>query len=104
MGFIHVSHPVVVPLCITNKLKCNDDKSELLVLTARHCPSLLLTVLWLAMQKKIAQSKSARNIGITFDNTLTMQQYVAAICKSVFLHIRKIAQIRKCLSFESGQI
>ena len=88
---------------LTNNLKLNNGKSEFLVLTARHRPLPPLHSI-LVGPKNILPSKSARNIGVVFDHTLSMDQQVAAICKSAFYHIRNIARLRKLLSFKTSQI
>jgi hypothetical protein len=50
------------------------------------------------------QTQYAKNIGALFDNTLTMEQQISAICKSAFFQIRNVGQIKKYLSVESSEI
>ena len=66
-------------------------------LVIAHCPLLKVGT------KNIPAAKSARNVGVVFDHTLSMEQEVA-ICKSAFYYIRNIACVRKFLSFQTSQI
>jgi hypothetical protein len=79
---------------LTNKLKLNDNKSELLVLRASQFDNLLVG------DEYIEPSLSARNIGVVFDNTMSMDSQTMAVCKSCFYHINCISRIRRYLSFE----
>ena len=46
-------------------------------------------------------SDSARNIGVCFDNLITMEKQTTLICKSAFYHLHNIAKIRKFISFKN---
>ena len=85
---------------VVNKLKLNGDKSELLVLTARHRPPPPLDSILIGADI-IEASKSAKNIGVWFDNLLSMDVQINNICKTAFFHLRNIAKIRKFLSYVS---
>ena len=43
----------------------------------------------------------SRNIGVVFDNSLSMVSHVNAVCKSAFFHLHKISKIRKSLTPET---
>ncbi|KAK3705766.1 hypothetical protein QZH41_000593 [Actinostola sp. cb2023] len=86
-----------------NKLKLNKDKTELLIFHSKFrkqptFPSLVFG------EEVIVPSKSARNIGAIFDNTMSMSLQINAACKSAFFHLRNIARIRKFLSFNTTEI
>ena len=78
-----------------NKLKLNDDKTELLVIGSGNLSASQLPSFTGTDGSVIQPSRSARNIGVFFDNKLNMERQVSAICKSVFLYIRNISRIRK---------
>ena len=82
---------------VSNKLKLNREKTELLVLSARHRPRLLIESVQVA-NEQILPSVSARNIGVIFDQDMFLEQHVADICKVCFYHLRNIARIRDYLS------
>ena len=83
-----------------NKLKLNGDKSELLVISSQYRPRPVLSSLTIG-GSVVLSSASARNLGVVFDNGLTFEKQISAICKSAFYHLRRIAKIRSYLSEES---
>ena len=46
-------------------------------------------------------STTAKNIGVMFNNSLSMLPHVTAVCKSSFFHLRNIFKIRKFLSYNT---
>ena len=46
----------------------------------------------------VVPTSSARNLGTVFNDNMTLQSHVAAICKSAFFHIRNIARNKRYLS------
>ena len=81
---------------LSNKLKLNNSKTEVLVIGARHRPHSQLDLL-LAGDEHVVPTSSPRNLGTVFDD-MTLESHVAAICKSAFFHIRNIARIKRYLS------
>ena len=77
---------------VVNKLKLNGDKTELLVLTARHRPPPPLDSILIGADI-IEASKSAKNIGVWLDSVLSMDVQINNICKTAFFHLRNIAKI-----------
>ena len=49
-------------------------------------------------------ANQAGNIGVIFDEYLSMVPQVTAMCKSAFYHLRKISLIRKHLTFDATQL
>ena len=84
----------------TNKLKLISDKTELLVLNARHRPLPALNSIFAGTDLIIA-SESARNIGVWFGNLVSMDKQVTSICKSAFYHLHNTAKITKFISFKN---
>ena len=72
----------------TNKLQLNNDKTELLILHSRFrlpppLPSIKIEI--------IKPTTKARNIGVLFDNTITMSLHINNVVKGAFYHLRNIA-------------
>ena len=88
---------------VVNKLKLNGDKTELLVLTARHRPPPPLDSILIGADI-IEASKSAKNIGVWLDSVLSMDVQINNICKTAFFHLRNIAKIRKFLSYRQCEV
>lgn len=83
-----------------NNLKLNDDKSEILVLSAKHRPSPDLGTFQI-VESTLKPSNSAKNIGVVFDSTFSFGLHISELCKSAFYGIRSIARIRRYLSLET---
>ena len=54
--------------------------------------------------ERVLASPKAGNIGVLFDESLSMVPQVTAICKSAFYHLRKISLIRTYLTFEAAHL
>ena len=80
-----------------NKLNLNSNKSELLVISSQYRPRPLLSSLMIGCSI-VQSSASPRNLGVVFDNGLTFEKHISAICKLAFYHLRRIAKIRSYLS------
>ena len=81
-----------------NKLKLNDDKSELLVCSSAYDKRRRGIDSVTIADTQIPTSEHARNIGAMFDTTMRMDHQVKAISKSCFFHLRNIRSIRRYLS------
>ena len=88
---------------LSNKLKLNRDKSEVLVISSIHRPRPTLSSVDICSETVLC-STSARNIGVIVDQSLSMKPHVNAVCKSSFFHLRNIGFIRKYLTPNSAKI
>ena len=68
---------------LVNRLKLNKDKTELLVITAKHLPRPVLQEISV-VNETIRSVQIARNNGVIFDNHFHFNDHVASICKSSF--------------------
>ena len=80
----------------------NSDKTEFLLFNACHCPRPLLSIT-VGRDVKHA-SHASKNIGVWFDEFLSMDKQVKAVCKSAFFNLCNIAKVRKYLSFTHCKI
>jgi hypothetical protein len=48
-------------------------------------------------------SKSARNLGVIFDQNFKLRSHVSQICRSCFYHMRDIRRIRRYLSLQNAK-
>ena len=82
-----------------NKLKRNNSKTELLVIQAPQRP--LSSLRGISSGTKLIQStRSAKHIGVWFDDIMAMSKQMNAICKKAFYHLRNIASIKKFNSYK----
>ena len=85
---------------LLNNLRLNNDKTELLVLHAKHRPNPQLDSTVVG-DGTVEPTSSARNIGAVFDDTMSFEEHVNELCRTAFYHIRNISRIRPCLSIDS---
>ncbi len=84
-----------------NKLKLNYYKSELMIITpsrqSHKCNIKQLTM----GDCKVDASISVRNLGVIFDDTLSMKPQVDSIIRQTNYQLRAISRIRNYLNFEA---
>ena len=49
----------------------------------------------------VIPASSGRNIGVMFDNTMSMKNQVTSLCKAAHFHLRNIGRIRKSITYEA---
>lgn len=66
----------------------------------RTTPSTPINRVWYVdvSGERIEPSFSARNIGIMFDEDMSLDKHVTSTYKACFFHLRNISKIRDCLS------
>ena len=85
---------------VSNKLKLNGDKTELLVTGTKHFLGKLDTPPKLNIdESEVQRSECVRNLGVFMDPTLSMRNHISTVCQSANYELRKIASIRKYLTF-----
>ena len=88
-----------------NFLKLNDSKSEFLILRpSRQSAHLSKVPAPLAIGRcQVSPGVSARNIGVIFDETMSMDKQIRQVCKSAFHQLHNIHSIRKFLDRDALQ-
>ena len=86
-----------------NMLKMDRDKTELLVLNGRQRPLPPLTTISVC-DEEINRSTKARNVGVIYDSSMSMENHIMAICKAALFHLRNISRIRKYLSTQMAEM
>ena len=81
-----------------NKLKLNDDKTEVLLITPAHRGSRVDVTEVPLFESPIPVSETAKSLGVVLDSHMTMSRHIDSVCKSAFMHLRNIAGIREYLS------
>ena len=84
-----------------NKLKLNDDKTEVIFISSRFCLKPYALDKFAVDSTVIQPATAVRNIGVMFDDTMTMSEQVTSICKAAHFHLRNIGRIRKCITYEA---
>ena len=83
-----------------NMLKLNDDKTEFIVFKSKHNVNTFAEQNVQVGGTRVGISSKIKNLGVTFDQTLSMQAHVNTIAKNCFYYLRNIARIRRMLSEE----
>ena len=86
-----------------NKLLLNEDKTELLVMSpSRHAHKATINTINI-IGWKVQATPSAKNLGTTFDDIMSLQPHITALVKSCNFHLRSIGQARKCLTQDATE-
>ena len=86
--------------CVRDILKLNQEKTEVLVFSSRYRPRPNIYDLTI-VHEVVNCSLTAKDVGVTLDESLSMAPHVTAVCKSAFFHLRNISKIRKFLNMET---
>ncbi|XP_077985105.1 uncharacterized protein LOC144439744 [Glandiceps talaboti] len=86
-----------------NKLQLNDSKTEILLIRSKF-NTLPDPVDHLKIgSASVPVVKTARNIGVTFDNTHMLTHHIKNTCNSIYNHLRRIGSIRKYITNKACQ-
>ena len=88
---------------VIKKVKLNQDKTEVVLISSRYRPRPPLDSLQIG-NVTVVPSSSARNLGVIFDKCFNFEEHIKSICKSSHYHIRNIAKIRKYIDEESAKL
>ncbi|KAL9975453.1 hypothetical protein ACROYT_G012614 [Oculina patagonica] len=85
-----------------NKLKLNQEKTEVVLISSRYRPRPPLESLQIG-NVNVVPTSSARNLGAIFDQCFNLEEHIKSICKSSHYHIRNLAKIRKYIDEEGAK-
>ena len=86
-----------------NELKLKHHKTEVILIHSKYRPGPSFQSLRVGDQN-VAATSSARSLGVTFDEHMSLNVHVSSICKSSFYHLRNLARIRKYLTKDSATV
>ena len=89
---------------IANKLKINDEKTEVIFLGTKYRLDELDELKVRVGENEIYPSDKVRNLGVIFDKTLSMDDQVKSVCKTGYYHIKNLWRIRKFLDADQSNI
>ncbi len=81
-------------------LKLNNDKTEVMLFSSRYCQQTASPSVRIG-DDVITPSSSVRNLGVTYDKSLTMDKHINAVSRSCYAQLRNIGQIRRFLDQDS---
>ena len=81
-----------------NLLKLNDSKTELIVFAPKHlrqhCQNMNIKI----EDINVEPAPHVRNLGVVFDQTLSMEKHVNSVSRTCHYHMRNIGRIRRYLT------
>ena len=82
-----------------NMLKLNESKTEFIIIGSKFSLPRLPDIFTVSIgDDNIAATSAVKNIGATIDDKMSMVPQINSICKSCYLHLRHLGQIRKYLT------
>jgi hypothetical protein len=86
-----------------NKLKLNEEKTEVIAICHPRQRHKLKDCTIHVGSAVITPAPTARNLGVMFDQDMSLAHQVTSICRSANYHLRNIGKIRKYLTKESAE-
>ena len=89
---------------LLNQLKINDNKTEFLVIASKQKRHLLPQNLNLQVGAcSVVPSKSAKNLGVAFDEQMKMDNQISEVCRSIHFHLKTVKSIRHLLTTDATE-
>ena len=85
----------------TNKLMLNENKTEVICISSNYFNDQVSINQFSVDDTIVIPASSVRNIGVMFDNTMSMKNQVTSLCKAAHFHLRNIGRIRKSVTYEA---
>jgi len=83
----------------SNRLKLNEDKTQIILLGTRHqLNKTLPQTLTLRNGTLLQFSTAVKNLGVLIDSQLTIADHIAAVCRLGFFQLRQLKSIRQSLT------
>ena len=79
---------------IKNKLKINDSKTESIIFRSPQCKARISGMSVSVGDSSILPSPKVRDLGVIFDECLTLDAHISNICRRAHFHLRNIGRIR----------
>ena len=84
-----------------NRLMSNDDKTELLLSHPKSADPVDLPQGVIVASSSIPPSKTAKNLAVIFDTTMSLNKHIADMSRAAYYHLRAIGHIRKYFDRQS---
>ena len=88
---------------IMDKMKINDINTEFLIIGTKQQLNKVNIKTLSVGDSSVAPAAMARNLGVLFDEKMTLLPHINNTCKTAFYYIHNIIRIRKYLSVETAQ-
>ena len=89
---------------IKHKLKINDAKTEFIIFRSPLLRTDLSCVSISVGDSQILSSSKDRDLGVIFDECLSLDAHISAICKSTHFYLRNIGRLRNLITTEAAAL
>ena len=89
---------IIRSFMLTEQLKINDDKTEFLVIGTPQQLAKIQNLTVTVGNSSITSSSHAKNLGVIFDQHMTMDKHINSVSSKSFHQLIKIRQLRKYLN------
>ena len=79
----------------------NENKTEVICISSNYFNDQVSINQFSVDDTIVIPASSVRNIGVMFDNTMSMKNQVTSLCKAAHFHLRNIGRIRKSITYEA---
>lgn len=86
-----------------NFLKLNTEKTEILLVGPKSMLTKPYTFTLNIDDSPVHSTATVKNLGITFDSTLSFDHHIKSVTKTAFFHLRNIARLRPFLPVSDAQ-
>ncbi len=84
-----------------NKLKLNDSKTEVLIITSKNNAEQTKDIKVKIREETITPKAVVRNLGANIDSILMMEHQVNAVTRSMYYNIRRVSKVKHQLTSEA---
>ena len=84
-------------------LRLNDEKTEVTLFTSKDGLKSLPNIVISVGEQEQLQSSSVRDLGIIYDQYLSMTQHVNSLCRTGYYHLKNIGRIHRYLSHDAAK-
>ncbi len=89
---------------LANKLKLNDDKTEIILCCPPHKRQAIVQFSSIVIgAHSLPISQDAKTLGVYLDSTISMKKQLNCMCQSLFLELRRISQLMPYLTLPAAK-
>ena len=81
----------------SNKLKLNEDKSEVMLIANTAIVKSLPRISVNLNGLEIEPSSKIKNLGVVFDDDLSMSSHISSLCKNLYFQMREISRLHHAM-------
>ena len=86
-----------------NMFKLNNEKTEVILFISKHGLKSFRNIAVSVEKQQQLRSSSVRDLGVIYDQHLSVTQHVNSVCRTGYHHLRNIGRIRRYLSHDAAK-